>query len=102
MAAIQSRTSRLAVTVESTEGTPVSPSASTEYVALQDDFSMDPSFDTLENAELKASLGRRKEKRQRSSKKVALSRLILLQLSGFRIGNEVRLQVGNEVRLRLG
>ena len=57
MAAIQSRTSRLAVTVESTEGTPVSPTASTEYIALQDDFAMDPSFDTLENAELKASLG---------------------------------------------
>ena len=57
MTAIQSRTSRLAVTVESTEGTPVAPSASTEYLALQDDFTMDPAFDTLENAELKASLG---------------------------------------------
>jgi hypothetical protein len=55
--AIQTRNSALAVKVETTEGTPVVPTASTDYVALQDDFSMEPSFDVLENAELKASLG---------------------------------------------
>lgn len=55
--AIQTRNSALAIKVETTEGTPVSPTASTDYLALQDDFSMTPSFETLENAELKASIG---------------------------------------------
>lgn len=58
--AIQNRSSVLAVKVESTEGTPVSPSAASDYVALQDDFAMEPATDVLENAELKNSLGRSK------------------------------------------
>lgn len=56
MANIQNRTSVLAVTVESTEGTPVVPSGASNFLALQDDFTMTPNFDTLENAELKSSL----------------------------------------------
>jgi len=58
--AIQTRNSALAIKPETSEGVPVSPSASTDYVALQDDASMEPAFDVLENAELKASLGRAK------------------------------------------
>lgn len=58
--AIQTRNSALAIKVETTEGTPVSPTASTDYVALQDDFSMSPSFQSLDNAELKASIGKAK------------------------------------------
>lgn len=60
MASIQTRNSVLALKKETTEGTPVLPSASTDYVASQDDFSIEPSFDVLENAELKASIGKAK------------------------------------------
>ena len=55
--ALQTRNSALAVLKEVTEGTPVAPSASSDYVALQDDFTMSPDFDILENAELRASIG---------------------------------------------
>jgi hypothetical protein len=58
--AIQTRNSALAVKVETTEAVPVVPSASADYIALQDDFTMSPAFDTLENAELKASIGQAK------------------------------------------
>lgn len=57
MANIQTRSSVLAIVPEVTEGTPVNPSAATQYTALQDDFAMEPSIDVLENAELKNSLG---------------------------------------------
>lgn len=57
MASISTRASVLAVLEESTEGTPVAPSATGDYVALQDDFSMAPEFETLENAELRNSIG---------------------------------------------
>lgn len=43
--------------VESTEGTPIVPTASTDFTALQEDADMSPAFETLENAELKSSLG---------------------------------------------
>lgn len=55
--AIQTRNSALAIKVEVTEAVPIVPSASSDYVALQDDFSMEASFETLDNAELKASIG---------------------------------------------
>lgn len=60
MTLISTRSSVLALKEESTEGTPVLPTASTDYTALQDDFAMAPSFDVLENAELKASIGKGK------------------------------------------
>lgn len=60
MTSIATRTSVLALVVESTEATPVAPSAATEYVAMQDDFAMSPSLDQLENAEISGSLGKRK------------------------------------------
>lgn len=56
--AIQNKSSICAIVVESTEGTPVAPSSATEdYIALQDGFTVAPSFDELENAELTGSIG---------------------------------------------
>jgi len=60
MASISTRKSVLGVMVETTEGTPVPPAAATDYVALQDDFELAPEFEQLENAELRASIGRAK------------------------------------------
>ena len=57
MVAIQTRNSVLAITVESTEGTPVEPSASGEFIPLQDDAAMTAEFESLENAEIKQSIG---------------------------------------------
>jgi hypothetical protein len=56
MVAISTRASVLAVVVESTEGTPVAPSATTEYTAIQVDADMNPSFDSLQNEELRSTL----------------------------------------------
>lgn len=50
----------MAIVTEVTEGTPVSPTAATQYIALQDGYSMAPSFDVLENAELTGSIGKAK------------------------------------------
>lgn len=60
MAEIVSRSTVMAIKPESTEGTPVAPSAPSDYVRLQDDFDMSPAFETLESAELSASIGRSK------------------------------------------
>lgn len=60
MGSIATRSSVLAIKVESTEGTPVPPAGATDYLALQDDFEISPQFDTLESAELRASIGRAK------------------------------------------
>lgn len=56
----QTRTSVLAVMVETTEGTAVIPSAGTDFIALQDGFSMEPAFNVLESAELRSSIGKAK------------------------------------------
>jgi len=60
MAVIQTRSSVLSIMQEVTEGTAVIPASATDFVALQDDFTMEPSFEVLENAELKSSIGRAK------------------------------------------
>ena len=57
MANISSRASTLAIKKEITEGTPVHPTAGTDFVALQDDYALEAAFDTLENAELAGSIG---------------------------------------------
>lgn len=51
------RDSVLAIKEESTEGTPVSPSAGSDYVTLQSGFSVEPSFNELSNDELRSSIG---------------------------------------------
>jgi len=60
MASINTRSSVLAVVVEDTEGVLKEPTASSEYLAIQDDLAMEGAFDDLENAELKNSLGKAK------------------------------------------
>lgn len=57
MTVVRNRDSVLAVTVESTEGTPVAPAGTGEYVALQEDITMSPNTETLTNNEIKSSLG---------------------------------------------
>jgi hypothetical protein len=60
MSSIQTKSSVLALKKETTEGTPVLPTAATDYVALQDGFTASPEFNLLDNAELKASIGKAK------------------------------------------
>lgn len=50
------RKTRVAVVEETTEGTLKAPSSSGEYIAVQDGLTLTPSFETLENAEFKASI----------------------------------------------
>jgi len=45
---------------EITEGVAVKPTSSSEYIALQDGFDMEPAFSELENAELTGSIGKAK------------------------------------------
>lgn len=54
------RKSRMAIVEEVTAGTLLAPSSTGDYIALQDGFSLVPGFDTLENAELKSSIGKSK------------------------------------------
>lgn len=55
--ALQNRSSVFAPIVESTEGTPVAPSNTTDYIPLQDDFTITTDFATLANPDLLNSLG---------------------------------------------
>lgn len=57
---ISKRASVLAVTLEVTEGTPVAPTAGTDFVPLQDDFSFESAFEELTSAELNGSIGQAK------------------------------------------
>lgn len=58
--AISSRATRMAVVEETTEGTLKAPSSTGEYLAVQDGLTLTPSFESLENAELKSSIGNSK------------------------------------------
>lgn len=58
--AIQTKTTVLSVKAEVTEGTPVAPASATDFIAAQDDLTMAPEPNVLENAELKPSLGKSK------------------------------------------
>lgn len=60
---VQTRNSSLAIKKETTEGTPVEPAAGTDFIAMQDDFSMQTAFESLDNAEMKASIGESKSTR---------------------------------------
>lgn len=55
--AIAHRNTVMAVVPETTEGTPLAPSAATQYTALQEDISVEPSFNELVNNELRSSIG---------------------------------------------
>lgn len=54
------RSSVLAIVEEVTEGVPVAPSAATDFVSLQDGFSLEPGFDTIESSEIKSSIAQGK------------------------------------------
>ncbi len=60
MTDINFNASVFAIKKETTEGTPVVPAAAGDFIATQDDFSMSPQTDVLENAELRSSIGRAK------------------------------------------
>ncbi len=57
MTGISSKSSVLAIQPESTEGTLRAPTAATVYVPLQDDWTMEANVDTIDNAELRSSIG---------------------------------------------
>lgn len=57
MANIQSRASVVALKVETTEGTPVSPTSANDYLPVRSGYSLEFNQDVLENEELKNSLG---------------------------------------------
>lgn len=57
MSAEKNRSSVLAVVEESVPGTLEAPTLSTQFLALQEGFSVEPNFDVLENAEIKPSIG---------------------------------------------
>lgn len=59
--AINNKNSVLAIVKEVTEGVPVRPTAATDFTALQDGFTMTPAFESLSNAELRASIGKAKD-----------------------------------------
>jgi len=60
MANINTRASVCSIMPEVTEGTPVKPAATTDYIPETADFSMNPNYDKAENEELKNSLGQGK------------------------------------------
>jgi len=53
----KNRASSLAIVRETVAGTPVAPTAGTDFIALQEGFSLNPNFQTLENAEIRSSIG---------------------------------------------
>lgn len=55
-----SKNNVMAVVTEVTEGTVVDPSAGTDFVTLQPDATLTPSFQLLQNDELRASIGKAK------------------------------------------
>jgi hypothetical protein len=56
--AFQTKNSVMAIMEETTEGTPVIPSAATDYIGVREGFDVNTEFDTLENDELTGSIGR--------------------------------------------
>lgn len=60
MASISTKKSVLGYAVETTEGVLRKPQAAGDYIALRDDWDFSPAFDTLENEEVKANIGRTK------------------------------------------
>ena len=53
----KNRASSLAIVEEVTAGTPVAPSAGTQFIALQEGFTLSPNFESIDNAEIRSSIG---------------------------------------------
>lgn len=60
MPSFQTKKTVVALMTESTEGTPVVPSAGTDFVPIEEGFEIVPNFEQLENAELTGSIGKSK------------------------------------------
>jgi len=60
MANIITRSSVLALVIETTEGTLKAPSSTGDYIALQTDFAMTPEFEVLTNDEIRSSIAQGK------------------------------------------
>lgn len=60
MTSVATRSSVMAIVVESTEGTLKAPSAATEYTKMQDDFSFDRGTTSIENVEKSGTIGKSK------------------------------------------
>ena len=57
MAFETTRSSKMAIVEETTEGTPIFPTLATDYLLLQEGFELIPAFETIENAELSGIIG---------------------------------------------
>lgn len=55
---LQNRKTVMAVKIETVEGVPAMPTAATDFVALQAGFSITPNFESLENEEIRSSIGK--------------------------------------------
>lgn len=53
----KNRASSFALVKETIEGEPVKPTLGTDFIALQEGFALNPNFQTLENAEIRSSIG---------------------------------------------
>jgi hypothetical protein len=60
MSTISKRSSRLAIMIESTGGVPVPPASGADFVALQDDYTLESVFEELNSAELQGTIGQAK------------------------------------------
>jgi hypothetical protein len=56
-----SKANVMAIKKETTPGTLVAPASGTDFLALQPDFELTPNFETLENSEIRASIGMAKK-----------------------------------------
>lgn len=54
---LQTKNTVIAIKKESTQNTPVAPAATTDFIPVQNDFSITPSFDTIENTEMTGTIG---------------------------------------------
>lgn len=57
---LQTRNTVVAIKKEVTQNTLVPPSATTDFIPILDDLSVTPAFDTIESAEMQASIGKTK------------------------------------------
>jgi hypothetical protein len=70
---LQTRNTVFAVMKETTEGTPVEPTAGTDMIAFQEGFTVSPSFNVLANSELQSSIGASKDSLGFSEPSVSVS-----------------------------
>jgi len=72
----QTKKTVMAIVREVTEGTPVKPTAGSDYIALQEGFEIEPAFEELDNVEFTGSIGTAKKILGSESPTVTLSHYI--------------------------